>query len=90
MLEDLGGVAVRGYRAATFSIGERNTWAFDVLAEEGYVYSSSVYPIRHDLYGMPSAPRFRCRPWPCENGRAAAFVPWLASLGLGCAIFGAK
>lgn len=62
LLEETGGVAVRGYRAATFSIGEKNTWAFDVLAEEGYAYSSSVYPIRHDLYGMPSAPRFRFRP----------------------------
>lgn len=57
-LEDIGGVPVRGYRAATFSIGEGNTWAFDVLDEEGYAYSSSVYPVRHDLYGMPTAPRF--------------------------------
>ncbi|CAK0774595.1 Chitooligosaccharide deacetylase [Azospirillaceae bacterium] len=57
-LEDIGGVAVLGYRAPTFSIGERNLWAFDVLAEEGYAYSSSVYPVRRDFYGMPSAPRF--------------------------------
>lgn len=62
LLEDIGGTEVRGYRAATFSIGESNTWAFDVLAEEGYAYSSSVYPVRHDLYGMPNAPRFRFRP----------------------------
>jgi polysaccharide deacetylase family protein (PEP-CTERM system associated) len=57
LLEDVGGVAVRGYRAPTFSINTRNPWAFDVLADEGYAYSSSIYPIRHDLYGMPDAPR---------------------------------
>jgi polysaccharide deacetylase family protein (PEP-CTERM system associated) len=57
LLEDIGGVRVSGYRAASFSIGARNLWAFDVLEEEGYAYSSSVYPIQHDLYGMPDAPR---------------------------------
>lgn len=58
LLEDLGGVAVQGYRAPSFSISERNLWAFDVLAETGHRYSSSVYPVRHDHYGMPDAPRF--------------------------------
>jgi len=62
MLQDLGGVSVVGYRAPTFSIGPRNPWAFDVLDEEGYAYSSSVYPVRHDLYGAPDAPRFPYRP----------------------------
>jgi polysaccharide deacetylase family protein (PEP-CTERM system associated) len=62
LLEDIGGVAVAGYRAPTFSINTRNPWAFDVLAEQGYRYSSSVYPVRHDLYGMPDAPRFPYRP----------------------------
>jgi polysaccharide deacetylase family protein (PEP-CTERM system associated) len=57
LLEDLGGVAVTGYRAATFSIGSANLWTHDVLAEEGFAYSSSIYPIVHDLYGMPEAPR---------------------------------
>lgn len=66
VLEDIGGVTVRGYRAPTFSIGTRNMWAFDILAEEGYRYSSSVYPVRHDLYGMPSAPRFPFFPGPSE------------------------
>jgi polysaccharide deacetylase family protein (PEP-CTERM system associated) len=56
-LEDAGGVSVRGYRAATFSIGEKNWWVHEVLAEEGYTYSSSVFPVRHDLYGVPNAPR---------------------------------
>ncbi len=57
LLEDVGGVAVSGYRAPTFSINTRNPWAFGVLAEEGYAYSSSTFPIRHDLYGIPDAPR---------------------------------
>ncbi|MEO8715908.1 MAG: XrtA system polysaccharide deacetylase [Acetobacteraceae bacterium] len=62
LLEDVGGVAVRGYRAATFSIGARNLWAFAALESEGYRYSSSVNPIRHDLYGMPNAPRVPFQP----------------------------
>lgn len=57
ILEDIGGVAVQGYRAPSFSIGTGNLWAFDVLRETGYVYSSSIYPVRHDHYGMPAAPR---------------------------------
>jgi polysaccharide deacetylase family protein (PEP-CTERM system associated) len=57
LLEDVGGTAVRGYRAPTFSIGPKNRWAFDVLAEAGYAYSSSVYPVAHDLYGSPESPR---------------------------------
>jgi polysaccharide deacetylase family protein (PEP-CTERM system associated) len=57
ILEDAGGVAVKGYRAATFSIGEGNWWAFEVLAETGHAYSSSIYPVTHDLYGMPNCPR---------------------------------
>ncbi|MEO5689588.1 MAG: XrtA system polysaccharide deacetylase [Burkholderiaceae bacterium] len=58
LLEDIGGVAVRGYRAPSFSIDKRNLWAFDSLRDAGYVYSSSVYPVHHDHYGMPDAPRF--------------------------------
>ncbi len=61
ILEDLGGGAVRGYRAPSYSINGRNLWALDVLQETGHVYSSSIYPIRHDLYGMPEAPRFPFR-----------------------------
>jgi len=58
VLEDVGGVPVQGYRAPSFSIGHGNLWAFDALAETGHRYSSSIYPIRHDHYGMPDAPRF--------------------------------
>lgn len=62
LLEDIGGVPVHGYRAPSFSIGHANLWAFDALVESGYCYSSSVYPVRHDHYGMPDAPRFPYRP----------------------------
>jgi polysaccharide deacetylase family protein (PEP-CTERM system associated) len=62
LLEDLSGQPVIGYRAASYSIDGRNLWALDVLGEEGYRYSSSVYPIRHDHYGMREAPRFAFRP----------------------------
>jgi polysaccharide deacetylase family protein (PEP-CTERM system associated) len=58
VLEDVSGSPIKGYRAPSFSIGRRNTWAFDCIADAGYRYSSSVYPIRHDHYGMPDAPRF--------------------------------
>lgn len=56
-LEGLTGEAVAGYRAPTFSIMRQTAWALDVLAEEGFRYDSSVYPVRHDRYGVPGAPR---------------------------------
>lgn len=62
LLEDLGGQAVLGYRAPSFSIGTQNLWALDVLLQAGYRYSSSIYPIQHDHYGMPHAPRFSFYP----------------------------
>jgi len=62
ILEEIVGLPIRGYRAPTFSIGPENPWAFDILEEEGYTYSSSLYPISHDLYGSPGAPRFPFRP----------------------------
>ena len=58
LLEDIGGRAVLGYRAPSFSIGTGNLWAFDCLQASGHRYSSSIYPIQHDHYGMPDAPRF--------------------------------
>lgn len=61
LLEEVGGASVRGYRAASFSIGRDNLWALDCLREAGYDYSSSIFPITHDLYGMPEAPRFSFR-----------------------------
>jgi len=56
LLEDLTGERVRGYRAPTFSVTRKTLWALDVLAEEGYVYDSSIFPVWHDVYGMPEAP----------------------------------
>jgi polysaccharide deacetylase family protein (PEP-CTERM system associated) len=58
LLEDIVGVEVRGYRAPSFSIGHSNPWALDCVAQAGYRYSSSIYPVKHDHYGMPDAPRF--------------------------------
>ena len=57
-LEDLLGEQIIGYRAPSFSIGYSNEWAFEVLAELGFKYSSSTYPVKHDLYGTPDWPRF--------------------------------
>jgi polysaccharide deacetylase family protein (PEP-CTERM system associated) len=56
-LEQVIGAAVVGYRAPTFSLVRRTAWAIDVLAEEGILYDSSIYPVRHDRYGVPQAPR---------------------------------
>lgn len=61
LLEDISGAEVVGFRAASFSIDRRNLWAFDVLQECGYLYSSSINPIHHDNYGMLDAPRFAFR-----------------------------
>lgn len=58
ILEDIGGQSVLGYRAPSFSIGTGNLWALDTLLKAGYRYSSSIYPVKHDHYGMPDAPRF--------------------------------
>lgn len=58
VLEDTAGIEVVGYRAPSFSIGPANAWAFECIERAGYRYSSSVYPVRHDHYGTPEAPRF--------------------------------
>jgi polysaccharide deacetylase family protein (PEP-CTERM system associated) len=63
VLEQITGAAVAGYRAPTFSVIRQTAWALDVLAEEGMLYDSSVYPVRHDRYGVPRAPR-----WPFRAG----------------------
>lgn len=56
-IEDAAGRAVRGYRAPSFTVVERSLWALDVLIEEGHEYDASIFPIHHDRYGIPSAPR---------------------------------
>ena len=59
ILEDVSGSLVIGYRAPSFSINENTQWAYETLANLGFVYSSSTYPIAHDLYGVPTWPRFK-------------------------------
>lgn len=56
-LEQVSGTRVTGYRAPSYSITARSLWAIDILVEEGYEYDSSIFPVRHDRYGMPDAPR---------------------------------
>lgn len=60
-LEDASGAVVRGYRAPSFSITRGSLWALEVLAETGFAYDSSIFPVRHPNYGMPCAPRFPFR-----------------------------
>ena len=67
VLEDAAGVQITGYRAPSFSIDSRTPWAYMALAEQGFVYSSSVAPISHDHYGWPEAPRFAFKPLPWSD-----------------------
>ena len=75
-LEQLGGVAVRGYRAPTFSVVERTRWALDTLRDEGFSYDASIFPIRHDRYGIPDAPR---RPHVIGHGPGEGIVEFPSS-----------
>jgi polysaccharide deacetylase family protein (PEP-CTERM system associated) len=68
ILEDAGGCAVAGYRAPSYSITPRSLWALDVLIEEGHSYDASIFPIRHDRYGIPVSPR---EPFAIERRRGA-------------------
>ena len=78
VLEDIAGHKVTGYRAPSFSIGMQNLWAHDTIAEAGYAYSSSVYPVKHDHYGIPDAPRFA---WRLPNGLVEVPITTLNMLG---------
>ena len=70
VLEDIASCQVNGYRAPSFSIGQSNPWAHACIEEAGYIYSSSVYPVKHDHYGVPDAPRF-----PYVVGRELVEIP---------------
>ena len=85
ILEDIGGVALKGYRAPSFSINDSNTWAYDILKELGFVYSSSTYPINHDLYGVPDWPRFKYKR---ENGLIEIPIPTVRKKGTNIGIGG--
>ena len=78
LLEDIGGCRVSGYRAASFSINSNTLWALDELQEAGYRYSSSIYPIHHDIYGMPTAPRFSFYP----NGKGGLLEVPITTLSI--------
>ncbi|MCK2147781.1 DUF3473 domain-containing protein [Marinobacter alexandrii] len=58
ILEDILSVGVAGYRAASYSITNQSRWALDILAEEGFTWDSSIFPVHHDRYGMPRTPRW--------------------------------
>ena len=73
-IEDAGGQRIRGYRAPTFSIMHDSLWALAILAEEGFVYDSSVFPIRHDVYGMREMPRFPYQ-WQLPDGLTLYEIP---------------
>lgn len=73
-IEQAASVPVYGYRAPSWSINKDSLWALDILAEEGFRYDSSVYPIHHDLYGIPDAPRF-AHIYQCHNGRELTEIP---------------
>jgi polysaccharide deacetylase family protein (PEP-CTERM system associated) len=79
LLEDLIGTAVVGYRAPSYSISPRSLWAFDELVEAGYGYDSSVCPVRHDFYGMPSWPRFATSVRRLEDGCWEPEIPLAAA-----------
>lgn len=78
LLEDLIGEQVTGYRAPSFSIGKQNEWAFEKLSEAGYCYSSSTYPVKHDLYGTPDWPQ---QPYLRPEGIWECPMPILNMLG---------
>jgi len=73
-IEDIGGTRVVGFRAPTFSITQQSLWALEILAEEGFSYDSSIFPIRHDLYGIPDACPWIHQP-PLPSGRSIWELP---------------
>jgi len=73
LLEDSIGAAVHGYRAASYSITRRSLWALDILAEAGFAYDSSIFPVRHDRYGIPDAER---KPHRMKTPGGASIVEW--------------
>ncbi len=79
-LEDQAHRPVLGYRAASYSITQRSLWALDVLAELGFTYDSSIFPIRHDRYGIPGSPRWPYRLTTPNGGSLLEFPPSTLSI----------
>jgi polysaccharide deacetylase family protein (PEP-CTERM system associated) len=82
LLEDITGSAVLGYRAASYSIVRESLWALDILVELGFVYDSSIFPVRHDRYGIPNAERAPHR-MSTPNGKFIAEWPLATAKILG-------
>jgi polysaccharide deacetylase family protein (PEP-CTERM system associated) len=87
-IEDASGAKVLGYRAPSWSITRTCLWALDILAEEGFTYDSSIYPIYHDLYGVPGAKRFPYE-YSCANGRSLQEYPPTTVRAFGATLPGA-
>ena len=85
ILEDTSGQAVVGYRAPSFSVNDSNTWVYEKLVELGFEYSSSTYPIEHDLYGVPDWPRFK---YQREEGIIEIPIPTVRKNGINTGIGG--
>jgi len=83
LLEDVAGSEVRGYRAASYSIVRGSLWALDALIELGFVYDSSIFPVRHDRYGIPGAERVPHRMW-TPSGASIVEWPLATASVLGC------
>jgi polysaccharide deacetylase family protein (PEP-CTERM system associated) len=81
ILEDITGTAVLGYRAASFSIVDESRWALDVVAELGFSYDSSIFPIRHDRYGMPGSKPYAHRLELGDGKSIIEFPPTVIDLG---------
>ena len=82
LIEDLIGDPINGYRAASFSIVSQSLWALDVLCEAGFSYDSSIFPVRHDLYGIPGAERWPHTLTTSAGARIAEFPPTSFDLGI--------
>lgn len=85
LLEDLIGLEVLGYRATSFSITNRTLWALDIIREAGFVYDSSMFPIRHDIYGIDGFPRF---PFRYKNGLIEVPASTIRIMGINVPIAG--
>lgn len=83
LLEDIMGSPVIGYRAASYSIVRESIWAMDILAEVGFVYDSSIFPVRHDRYGIPDAERVPHR-MSTLNGKTIVEWPLSTAMAFGC------
>jgi polysaccharide deacetylase family protein (PEP-CTERM system associated) len=89
ILEDQTGTKIKGYRAPSYSITSKTLWALEVLVELGFEYDSSIFPVHHDYYGIPDAPRFPHIKRLCDGGCIFEFPPsTLAAYGVNLPVAG--